>query len=682
MGSFFRHRVRQPVHILTLVGCGVLSLVLPLCLQWVWPMLLEPIELWSIDQRFRFRPLLPVAPDALTEKSPNLVAIDYDDQAARTYELGRWPWDRRVHAQVLDWLREGEARSVMIDLVFEFPSRDSDEDQALIQATRQADNVVLPVVLLNGREKALPLTNDQPASPNTISVNIQGQGKLPEAQEVLSPFPPLDQTAAYLGHIQRTTDMDGVLRRVPLVFSFKGGVVPAFSLAAAFKHLQVDPSTIQVRLGETLQFHSSELGQIVIPIDDQGRTWINFAGPWGTRFFHFPYSWLKDNLGGDDRQAKLKAWFKDHSVVIGNLTTGSSDQGAIPYERNFPFSEMHLHLLNMIFTKQFLRDANATETAAAFILPIVMLSASAFIAGPIVILAIGFLLLVIYLLILQLTFTYSGLLLPAVTPVGTLILGLILLLTARYFLVDRERWRFLSILGSCLPPKTVQVISETPSRIPDLLKGRRRELSILFADVKGFSTWSTEVDPTEVQTVLKDYLHAMTLIIRHHGGTLDKYMGDGIMAFFGDAEPDDGGPEEEEIRVRRQVGNAIRASVAMQQKMAELNQSWQSRNLRTHQIRIGINTGIVMIGNLGTEYLWDYTVIGSDVNMAQRLESAADPGGVLLSPHTAELAIKEETLPPDLPRKEATLKGIGLHKNLCAISPDLIANWPNNPRVK
>ena len=472
--------------------------------------------------------------------------------------------------------------------------------------------------------------------------------------------------------------MDGVLRRVPLLYSSKGGVIPAFSLAAAFKHLQVDPATIQVRPGESIQFHSPELGQIVIPIDDQGRTWINFAGPWGTRFFHFPYSWLKDNLQKDNKQEKLKSWFKDHSVVIGNLTTGSSDQGAIPFERNFPFSEMHLHLLNMIFTKQFLRDANPTEAMAAFILPIVMLSASAFVAGPIVILSIGFLLLVIYLLILHLSFAYSGLLLPAVTPVGTLILGLIFLLTARYFLVDRERWRFLSILGSCLPPKTVQVISERPSRIPDLLKGRRRELSILFADVKGFSTWSTEVDPSEVQTVLKDYLHAMTLIIRHHGGTLDKYMGDGIMAFFGDAEPDDGGPEEEEKRVRRQVGNAVRASVAMQRKMAELNHLWQSQNLRPHQIRIGINTGIVMIGNLGTEYLWDYTVIGSDVNMAQRLESAADPGGVLLSPHTAELAIKEGTLPPDLPRKEATLKGIGLHKNLCPITPDLIANWPNN----
>ena len=676
MGSFFRHRVRQPVHMLTLLGCGALSLLIPLCLQWAWPTLLEPIELWSLDQRFRLRPSLAVAPDATIEKSPNLVAIDYDDQAARKYGLGRWPWDRRVHAQVLDWLREGEARSVMIDLVFEFPSRDSDEDRSLIQATQQADNVILPVVLHKNGEQGHTLTTDLSASPYIISVNIKGQGKLPEVQEVLSPFPPLDQAAAYLGHIQRTTDPDGVLRRVPLLYSFRGKVIPAFSLAAAFKHLNIDPSTLQVTLGDSLQFHSPELGRIVIPIDNQGRAWINFSGPWGTRFFHFPYSWLKDNLGGDDSRAKLKKWFKDHSVVIGNLTTGSSDQGAIPFERNFPFSEMHLHLLNMIFTKQFLRDATPTETAAAFILPIVILSASAFVAGPIVILTIGFLLLVIYILILQLTFTYSGMLLPAVTPVATLILGLILLLTARYFLVDRERWRFLSILGSCLPPKTVQVISETPSQIPDLLKGRRRELSILFADVKGFSTWSTEVHPTEVQTVLKEYLHAMTLIIRHHGGTLDKYMGDGIMAFFGDAEPDDGGPEEEEKRVQRQVGNAVRASVAMQRKMVELNRSWQNRNMRLHQIRIGINTGVVMIGNLGTEYVWDYTVIGSDVNMAQRLESAAAPGGVLLSPHTAELAIKEGTLPSDLPRKEATLKGIGLHKGLCAITPDLIANWP------
>ena len=189
MGFLFRHRVRQPVHILTLLGCGVLSLVIPLCLQWMWPTLLEPIELWSIDQRFRFRPLLPVAPEALTEKSPNLVAIDYDDQAARKYGLGRWPWDRRVHAQVLEWLREGEARSVMIDLVFEFPSRDSDEDQALIQATQKADNVILPVVLLNKVEKDLTVTNDPPHPQTPSRSTYRDTGSYLKLRKSFSPFP-------------------------------------------------------------------------------------------------------------------------------------------------------------------------------------------------------------------------------------------------------------------------------------------------------------------------------------------------------------------------------------------------------------------------------------------------------------------------------------------------------------
>ena len=205
-----------------------------------------------------------------------------------------------------------------------------------------------------------------------------------------------------------------------------------------------------------------------------------------------------------------------------------------------------------------------------------------------------------------------------------------------------------------------------------MLAGHTRELTVLFADIQGFSVFCKRAAPLQIQRVLRDYLTAMTVIIRDYGGTLDKYMGDGIMAFFGDAEPEEGEADEEEKRVERHAANAVRAGLAMQKKMARLNIRWASQGLERHRIRIGINTGVVTVGNLGTDYLWDYTVIGQEVNKAQRLESAADHGGLLLSGRTYALARKEKAIPVDLPPKVVALKGIGEETDVHAIPPNIV----------
>lgn len=198
-------------------------------------------------------------------------------------------------------------------------------------------------------------------------------------------------------------------------------------------------------------------------------------------------------------------------------------------------------------------------------------------------------------------------------------------------------------------------------------------MTILFADIRGFSGFCQKADPLEIQRVLREYLTAMTEIVRAYGGTLDKYMGDGILAFFGDAEPEGGGDEVEEQRIERQAANAVRAGLAMQKKMTELNAKWGSQGREAHLIRIGINTGPVTVGNLGTEYLWDYTVVGAEVNKAQRLESAAQPGGLLLARRTYALALRQGVLPDGLPAKAATLKGVGEEGDLYPVAPELVA---------
>jgi adenylate cyclase len=377
-------------------------------------------------------------------------------------------------------------------------------------------------------------------------------------------------------------------------------------------------------------------------------------------------------MKAESSRAQLLAGLEGKTVVLANLTTGFGDRVATPLDHDFPTSESHLHIVNMILHQEFLKDAGAMLSFVCYALPVAALTVAALYGGPLLVLPTFAGVLLVYLLLLQFSFNWGGVLLPASGPIMSMSLGTMALLTARLLLVDRERKRFQSALGACLPPQTIQLIKESPERIPSLLAGHSRELTILFADIRGFSAFCKRADPLLIQRVLRDYLTAMTVILRAHGGTLNKYMGDGIMAFFGDADPDDGGEAEREERVERNAANAVRTGLAMQKKMTELNAEWANQGQEMHLVRVGINTGVVTVGNLGTEYLWDYTVIGPEVNKAQRLESAAQPGGLLLSRRTFALARKRNVLPDGLTCKNVHLKGIGEEMDLYEVPPEMI----------
>jgi len=667
----FPHRVRRRSHLLAFLACAVIAISLPPFLNLFWTGLLEQVDLQTVDWRFRIRPPLPVAQNHSQAKSGSLVVIDYDDRAARENGLGRWPWNRNVHAQVIKWLSDAGARTVVMDLLFEYPSRDPAHDRAFIDASRRAGNVIYPFTFHPTQEHQSSEGSRLAAKGHLLQAEVRGMGEIPGARELVLPIPGLMEGAEGLGHIMRTTDSDGVLRRIPLFYSVKRGFVPALSIAAAFRHMDVDPASVQIVRGHSIRFKPRGADEVVVPIDSHGRAWINYAGPWGKRFDHFPYSWLLSQVKSGAGKNHFPGWFKGKTVVVANLTTGSGDQGTTPYERDFPFSEVHLHLLNMLLTRQFLRDAKPAEMALALVIPTVLLTVAALAGGPGLIVPTFAAVLAAYLITVQQAFNYSGIIFPVVNPALALTFGLILLLATRFFIVDRERMRFLSALRACLPPQTVREIRQSPGRIPQLLEGHRKELSILFADIRGFSAFCQKADPLDVQRILSEYLTSMTEVIRNHGGTLDKYMGDGIMAFFGDGDHE--GDEKEEARIEHQAANSVRAGIAMQKKMTELNTRWEGQGRETHLIRIGINTGIVTVGKMGTEHLWDYTVLGTEVNKAQRLESAAEPGGLLLARRTYALARNQSLLSDDLSAKTVTLKGLGEHTDLYSIPPEMIA---------
>ena len=668
---FLPNRVRQWSHAFILIACAIVAALLPLAVNLAFPQLLEPVEFWTVDQRFRMRPPLGVSKDTKQEKSSDFVMIDYDDLAADKYGLGRWPWDRRVHAQLIGWLQEAGARVVIVDLLFNHATRDPKEDERLVEATRRAGNVVYPFVFRPVPEEKASDAFRTRARLHLLEAKVHGNGEIPGVGELVLPIPGLVEGALALGHILRTPDSDGVLRRIPLVYAVKGGFVPALALAAAFKHMQVEPTSLVLERDRTIRFRLRDGEEVIVPVDQEDRTWINYAGPWGTRFVHYPYSWLLDQIKTTDAKTKLRGWFKDKTVVVANLTTGSGDQGATPFERDSPFGEVHLQLLNMFLTRQFLRNATPLQTALAIGVPLFLITTAALVGGPGVILPAFAVTLGAYGASVQQLFNNEGIILPVVNPLLAMTAALILLLATRFFIVDRERRRFLEALGSCLPEETVKQIVQSPKRMDQLLAARTQELTVMFTDIQGFSAFCQRSHPGEVRRVLKEYLTALTDIVRTYGGTLDKYMGDGILAFFGDGEPDEGGPNAEE-RVERQAANAVLAGIAIQKRMVELNQKWKSRGQEEHLVRIGINTGMVTVGNLGIDRLWDYTVVGSEVNKAQRLERKCAAGGLYLGTRTYALARNRDVLPHDLKPTSEELKGLGEQGDLYPVTSDLI----------
>src|SRR2546426_10457043 len=243
----FPHREWQGSYIAALLAGSAIAIALPLLLNLVSPTLLEPVELWTVDLRFQHRPPLPVTDDPSQDPSSTLVAFDYDDRAAYDYGLGRWPWDRRIHAHALDLLSKSGARAVLVDLLFDYAASNPAEDKALVEATRQAGMAFYPIALRPAPTGENGELVQFPSRRHLLQAEAQGFGEIPAAADVTLLLPGLIESARGLGHTQRTADRDGVLRRVPLLYAVKGGFLPSLALAAALRQLRSEEHTSELR---------------------------------------------------------------------------------------------------------------------------------------------------------------------------------------------------------------------------------------------------------------------------------------------------------------------------------------------------------------------------------------------------------------------------------------------------
>jgi adenylate cyclase len=592
---------------------------------------LETIELKTYDRRMR----LTADPTAALR---DIALVELNETSLRALEpvAGRWPWPRVVHASVIDFLARAPARVIVYDVLF--TERDSrvgfdygdskwsgaESDAAFVKAVAGAGNVILLAdAVYEGVEGgALP-----PVSARAW--RDPGYRLGPDIEErpvVTPPFADLADAGLALGHNLAVFDEDGPLRRVVPFIRSGDRVLPSLGVAAALGAGRIPPGAVAqetdaIRLGDrrlpvTVQevpaFGGGQSGRRSL------RAFINYRGPAllddGRSRPYAAYSFFDLLYSEEQILAGVKpdidpAAFRDKIVFVGISATGLADVFATPFGETgkMPGIQMHAGVADDILSNRFMRPAgSAARIAAVAAVALVVGIVAAFVSVPwtvgvaaVTAAAFGF---------LSLSLFRSGVFLNVSQPALALALSLFGGVAYQYFVEGREKRRVKALFGRYVPRDVFHQLMSNPALAQ--LGGTRREMTVLFSDIRGFTTASEKGTPEGIVAMLNEYFSRMVEVIFANHGTVDKFVGDMVMALFG-APLDD----------PKHADHAVSAALAMSEALGELNRKWVAEGRPSMDIGVGINSGDMIAGNIGSEAIMSYTVIGDAVNLGSRLES-------------------------------------------------------------
>jgi adenylate cyclase len=504
-----------------------------------------------------------------------IVLVAIDDQSLE--DIGRFPWPRYVHAELIRILSQVEPAVIGIDLIFSESTDDPEEDLALVEAIREAGNVVLPVY-----------------------ANLEGfsarQGAI-KTDNLMVPFPDFPDRF-FTGHINTFPDPDGIIRKTALYLDYQGQTVPSFAWRVYEQYCQ--------KKG----LPAPDLNQL--PLDPIKRLEINYAGLPGD-YEHVSYSQI---ISGE----VPSEFFRDRIVLVGPYTVGIGDFYFTPLAPEVPMYgiEIHANIVQNLLRGNYLQRVPFSGT----LLAIVLFGAAAAFGFTRLSPFKGVLLLAVlaagYLVVARLMYS-KGYLFSLLYPLLLLALGYLVALAANYISELLERRRITGVFSRYVAPQVVDKLLEGGEKALQL-GGSRREITVLFVDIRGFTPLSEAAAPEEVVEILNEYLTLVAQCIFQYGGTLDKFIGDAAMAIF-----------NAPLDLEDHCFKAVQAAWAMKEGAVPLQQRLEEKYGRTVRFGIGVNTGPAVIGNIGASFRMDYTAIGDTVNTAARLESNAKPGQILIS---------------------------------------------------
>lgn len=519
----------------------------------------QSIENLSYDLRMKW--------SSIQQAESDIVIVAIDDKSLLS--LGRWPWDRQIHTELVEKIVTQKPRTLVFDVLFSEASMNPNEDQNLAEAMESLG--VTQVVLA------------QYAQFSPFSQN----GKL-VIEGIVEPVDAFDKFQR--GHINTIPDEDGVVRKSLHTYTFEGKTIPS-----------IDKIAVESHTGFAVEDQS-------IPTD--------FLNRWNIPFIKgnsYPiYSYI-DVLEGKLPQGALE----DKLVLVGPMSVGLSDHYPVPTQNSMYGVVVHAHTMDALLHDRFLKPVGMDALwVLAFILVGLLYAHRLSMRMGIILL---FLTAGGYSLLTLLLMEYQHLILTTVAPLAGLVLSYAANIGLNYYLEKQEREQVTRLFGRFVAPQVVDEILRLGEQ-GIKLGGVRKEISVLFLDVRGFTPLSEKMEPEEIVDVLNSFFDDITKAIFEHGGTLDKFIGDAVMAIY-----------NAPLELENHEVQAVRTAIQIQRRAQIIQRQLEAKYGRTVAFGIGVNCGSAVVGKIGAMERLDYTAIGDTVNLAARLESNAKPNQIIIS---------------------------------------------------
>ena len=557
--------------------------------------LLVPYSLKTMDLMFRRLPLPPASPDVV------LIAIDQADIDFFKDQGVGWPWPRELYAPIIDFCRRGGAKAVICDMLYtESSVYGQDDDQKFARSMREAGQVILPFFLSRRPKEPEPGTTEV-LHKSSLTITGPPPAFAGGYLSILPPIPPLLSAARGLGNVESSPDSDGTFRRLPLVVPFQDRWLPTLAFAAFQLSRPAGPWEFQA--GDLVQ------GSFRAPLDRQGRFLLKFRGPSRSHTRYSAANIIQSEVRLQHGQAPiyLPENLREKWIFVGATAPGLLDLKPSPLAPVYPGVELHATLLDNLLQGDFFKPVPVwlnwlwTFTLTGGMILLVLF------ANRLWLVLSGLVLFALVHLGMAGALFAKGWLLATVLPATSLGLAFVLTAAFSYATEGRQKLAIRTMFSRYLSEEVIRHMMQHPEKVR--LGGERRRLTLFFSDLAGFTTLSEGLQPEVVVQLLNEYLSAMTEIILAELGTVDKYEGDAIMAFWGAPLP-----------LADQAVRACRAALRQQAALHDLNRHFQGKGWPELQCRIGLHTGEAVVGNLGSRKRFDYTVIGDTVNLASRLE--------------------------------------------------------------
>jgi len=570
-------------------------------------------------------------------KDPRVVILDIDEKSLKN--IGRWPWNRKVMTELVDTLFDHYYIQVLgFDILFaepddssglatlnaiaDGPLKDNSDYLSTLEQMREALNY--DQLFANALQDRDTITGFFFRNQLNVNAKELNTGVLPNPMETSTPIDHLEnilitpngfggnmeifQNSAWSGGFVDipTIDRDGIVRSVPLMQMYEGKVYHSLSLALVRALLGFPPIELEyaseVATGGEKILEAIKFENFHIPVTPQGVAYIPYRG----KYPSYEYVSAQDVIS---KKVSLET-LEGAIVLMGTSATGLLDMRATPVQNIYPGVEVHANMVSGILDgtiklKPF--DVQGLDFFTHLIMGLIMIYTlrtlklvySIFVTAALASLTI-------YLNYYM--WQELNLITPLVSPLLMIAMLFVLHIAYGYFIEDHNKRKLKGLFGHYVPPELVDEMNKTMNDVS--MKSEVREMTVLFSDIRGFTSISESMDPESLTTLMNMYLTEMTKIIHKHRGTVDKYIGDAIMAFWG-------APLADEEHAK----HALMAAVEMKERLPTLNKEFEAKGFPTLRIGIGLNTGRMNVGNMGSEFRVAYTVLGDSVNLAARLES-------------------------------------------------------------